>query len=695
MPRSSLARHPWSLGGGGSAGLKLSLEERASRRLSEAIDSIGIGCITKQDEVFAQPRGALRRAGVEEAFERRFVIGVDVRDWAVREGDWAIFPYDNDAQTVPESRIPRAIRFMWPFREVLYDRKEFGGATYRQAGRPWYEYGQISADRLRASMSIAFAFVATHNHFVLDRGGNLLNRSAPVVTLPKGATEGEHFGILGYLNSSTACFWMKQAMMNKAGSGIGRGVQDEAWESRFEFDGTKMAKVPLPQCPAEFGLIARCIDGIARDRQSIAPRALLDRAIPTGKAVDDILRAGAVAERHSLGRMCALQEELDWVTYETLGLLTAEDRELLMSRRRAVWPSFPRGLEDSKFWVEVTGLNPGHRAFEVILARDSTARGEPTAWFERNGYRSPSEIATTYPPSLQRLIEARVAIIDRNPHVRLIEKPEFKRRWTFRVYHQEAKLAAEGWLLDAVERVLAQKVVPTSVRRVADEVLTGRTAREVARWAFGDETAAGIASLCAGDSIADVAALRFAVAGLEKRALWERTWTLQRLEDAGEALDGPIPVPPEYEPKDFLDQASWRLRGKLDVPKERFISYPGAEHDDDKSPIIGWAGWDHLQRAQALAALYQERKNDAWTKERLTPLLAGLLELVPWLKQWHNEPNAAFGGQRLGDYFAQYVESEARELGLTLDDLRAWRPVAKGRGRKVRNSPAASEGELT
>ena len=29
----------------------------------------------------------------------------------------------------------------------------------------------------------AFAFVATHNHFVLDRGGKVFNRSAPVIKL--------------------------------------------------------------------------------------------------------------------------------------------------------------------------------------------------------------------------------------------------------------------------------------------------------------------------------------------------------------------------------------------------------------------------------------------------------------------------------------------------------------------------------
>jgi hypothetical protein len=46
-----------------------------------------------------------------------------------------------------------------------------------------------------------------------------------------------------------------------------------------------------------------------------------------------------------------------------------------------------------------------------------------------------------------------------------------------------------------------------------------------------------------------------------------------------------------------------RHRGKLDVPKERFISYAGASRDGDASLLIGWAGWDHREQAQAIATL--------------------------------------------------------------------------------------------
>lgn len=72
--------------------------------------------------------------------------------------------------------------------------------------------------------------------------------------------------------------------------------------------------------------------------------------------------------------------------------------------------------------------------------------------------------------------------------------------------------------------------------------------------------------------------------------------------------------------------------------------------------------------------------------ERLKPLLAGLWELVPWLRQWHNDLDPATG-LRLGDYFAGYVEEQVRELGMTVDALRAWTPPAPPR-RSRRRKPA-------
>ena len=165
---------------------------------------------------------------------------------------------------------------------------------------------------------------------------------------------------------------------------------------------------------------------------------------------------------------------------------------------------------------------------------------------------------------------------------------------------------------------------------------------------------------------------------LEERPQWEKPWAVRRRDDAGETVS--IPLSPKYHAKNFRDPGDFCLRGgKLDVPKERFVSYPGAEKDDDRSPLYGWTGWDHLHQATALAALYHERKTeDGWPPNRLVPLLASLLELVPCLNQWHNAPHDDFGGDGPGDWYERYVEAEARSLGKDVGDLRAWRPEKKG-----------------
>ena len=73
----------------------------------------------------------------------------------------------------------------------------------------------------------------------------------------------------------------------------------------------------------------------------------------------------------------------------------------------------------------------------------------------------------------------------------------------------------------------------------------------------------------------------------------------------------------------FLKSDYWRLRGGLDVPKERCVSYPGCERGADGSFVIAWAGWDHLQQATALAAYYLDMKdNEGW--DRCRAMLLGI-----------------------------------------------------------------------
>ena len=255
-----------------------------------------------------------------------------------------------------------------------------------------------------------------------------------------------------------------------------------------------------------------------------------------------------------------------------------------------------------------------------------------------------------------------------------------------------------------------------------------------------------VAELVEAESVPLLPVLRYKATGLRKRAEWEKTWELQREEDRIEAsvrtelagirqtdvsgkpfvklddvpyatltrraffksdkdelndepafksLDvdglirrvqrrilGDVAVPPKYTSADFLKSDYWRLRGKLDVPKERWVSFPHCEGPDG-TLVIAWAGYDHLQLARAISAYYVDIQERLGGRDdpRLVPLLACLLELVPWLKQWHNEPDAAFDGLRMGDHFEGFINEEARQLGKTVPEIKAWQPVPLRRGR--------------
>ena len=126
------------------------------------------------------------------------------------------------------------------------------GKCLRDMGRPWWEHLEHYREKLQSPLSVAFAFVATHNHFVLERGGKVFNRSAPVIKLPPAASEDDHLALLGLLNSSTGCFWMKQVFYNKGAGGVNEGFKQEEWEQFREFSGTGLAKFPLPQDVVRF-----------------------------------------------------------------------------------------------------------------------------------------------------------------------------------------------------------------------------------------------------------------------------------------------------------------------------------------------------------------------------------------------------------------------------------------------------------
>jgi hypothetical protein len=56
-------------------------------------------------------------------------------------------------------------------------------------------------------------------------------------------------------------------------------------------------------------------------------------------------------------------------------------------------------------------------------------------------------------------------------------------------------------------------------------------------------------------------------------------------------------------------------------------------------------------------------------------MLVALDELIPWLKQWHNDINSEFG-ERMGGYYEGFLMEELRQFNISRDDLLAWEPTA-------------------
>ena len=676
-PRAVLALHPWNVGGGGAAEVQALIEEDRPMLVS-LHPEIGFASFPGADDVFIAPASAYRRAGVPSAMIRSIILGDQVRDYAVVDGESALAPYDAAQSLEPLAELSAAAGLLWNHRTTLAGIVSFGGRTKAELGEPWWGWYRWVAARYRTPLTITFGEVATHNHFVLDRGGKVFKQTAPVIKLPAGASEADHLGLLGLLNSSTACFWLKQVCHNKGATVDDRGARQRTspFEDFYQLNGTRIEQFPVATEPPLD--LARDLDTQAQRLTTNLPAAVCTRAVP----LRDTLDAARTEAEAARARMIALQEELDWRCYRLYGL-----------------------LDDAPEHPAPPPLRLGERAFEIVMARQMAAGTLDTAWFARHRSAPITALPVHWPPDYRAVVERRVALIEADPTTGLIERPEYKRRWSAPTWEDQECCALRLWLLDRLEEPQfwpREAAAITSARNLAD--LARRDAEFVAVAGLYAGAAADlealVAELAAREAVPFLAALRYSETGLRKRADWEATWDKQRQEDAIDAAApdpaeakrrkaaevGPIPVPPKYRTPDFQHADLWRLRGGLDVPKERFVSFPRCGRDADGSLPLLWAGHDHLTRAGALAAWYVERKDtDGWAAPRLAPLLAGLLELVPWLRQWHNGVDGETG-LRMGDYYAGFIADEARDLGLTLDELRAWTPPAPTRRTRTRRA---------
>src|SRR5262249_24475618 len=159
--------------------------------------------------------------------------------------------------------------------------------------------------------------------------------------------------ILGLLNSSTACFWLKQVCHNKGSTVDQRGARQrtDPFEDFYALNGTRVSQFPVSD--AKPLSLSRRLDEIARQLGEQAANRILERWAK-GEDLKALIEEAEAKTGRLRGLMIALQEELDWECYQHYGLLADDLR----------YPG--DGLPE---------LVLGQRAFEIVMARQ-IAKGE-------------------------------------------------------------------------------------------------------------------------------------------------------------------------------------------------------------------------------------------------------------------------------------------------------------------------------
>ncbi|MCG8417455.1 MAG: BREX-2 system adenine-specific DNA-methyltransferase PglX [Proteobacteria bacterium] len=665
VPRTMLDEHPWNLAGGGAIELKERVSRSAEVELGKLVESIGFMAITGEDEAFVAKPDFFARHDLPNC---GFGVGEDVRDWRVTPRQAVLFPYSDDWQ--PESTAA-VLGWLWRFRTLLRRRLMFG-KTQEQAGLTWFEYRHVGKDKTASALSIAFAFVATHNHFVLDRGGKVFNRSAPVIKLPAEATEDDHLALLGLLNSSTACFWMKQVFHPKGTTSANRNHPDPE-RFAYEFATTGLSQLPIPEVGVyrtELIDLTRRLDRLAMERARLVSHEVWSDSLSDANALRDKLKQRWKDHDDVRQQMVYAQEELDWLAYYLYGLTKT-------------WIRCPQGHSNR--------LSRGQRAFERVKGHRSFVRDKGQlvdtveAECETGSRALPDEYLET---TAQREQEIR-----NSEHLALIDAYLYKRLWRdteenvreadYRKQYDKTQL--RQWLLERIEANVAAKPKPFALMHLSAVLMDDASFHTVAT-VYASSAGFSIEKMLREffdkESVPHHPFHIYTDSGLTKRAAWEATWASQRREDAGEKIED-IPVPPTYsqgsrgKSTDFLRGEYWKLRGKLDVPKERFIAFTEVPGRAPADTLYGWAGWTPLQRVRALLAMDEDLEDAGLPIADRIGVLDSAWRLLPDVTR--EDPTAA---RRLRAELQALVGTDgpSREM---LEDWKRRFPPAKKRPAKT------------
>jgi len=555
-PRKDMAKWPWNFDSGSTN--TIAAITSIHPLLDFIKDEVGVCTMTNADPLFIITPDIARRHCLPVHRLRLFQEGDEVRNWSLDAKGVIVLTYDDRAAILPEKEMESELtRYLKPFRNILENRISFGNRTFKELGRPWYSYERMNANKYKTSLFVVFCEIATHNHFVFWNEPRIFERDSPVIKLSEQHGMEDHQLLSGLLNSSTALFWLKSVCFSK------RESADGSTDTYFVFAGGKVQQLPMPDAVASAlrgktnALTERLtvLSQVCWDRGRWMPAMAMKKLFEKpGEAyhdwnmslpgyitpdarmslpfqtLDDLRTAFSKAcnTREELrGEMIALQEEMDWLVYAAYGLLTIDSPAI----SRSLMPApVAREQRPSVLWAQADG------DFEKAVALI------PAEWSDNR----------------KTLWRARLEAIRDSEHIRRIEQPVYKRRWDEQwkvgnrwqcgpvAYDAEFVDAFEWWLSEKVEWWLEKKAGggPVSLEQWSGAVW--QDARVQAAWGV----------------------VREALERLERRVDFSRYFTTLIKE---QSVPDNIPAAVPWEKiKTKVPAAVKRIRGKLNVPRERF-----------------------------------------------------------------------------------------------------------------------------
>ena len=309
-------------------------------------------------------------------------------------------------------------------------------------------------------------------------------------------------------------------MFPKGGDQVGEGARlsKTPWQDRLEYAGNLLQQIPLPKLDDRRDKLLDLVVAAEETVQQlgelspgkVVAAATLAKA-PTLAALREA-RAKSLAERTRLrGVLISLQEEIDWRVYGLFGLPTVEA------------PS----VDPVRVVVE-----PNHRPLEVRLGREAATDISSSEWFRLHRRAAPKDVGGP----LADLYQQRLRLLDdpeHGKHLRLLETPETKRRWSLPDDTKAFADAVRTWLIERIETLFREQPTPElrTARQLALDL--GRDAAVAAAHELlieesGLDLVKLISDLVDSEGVPFLAGYRYAETGMEKRESWEETWRLQR-----------------------------------------------------------------------------------------------------------------------------------------------------------------------